>query len=210
MLIIILPEKDCKTGYVTYFGVFIALFHAVITLILSYYLTCIFYDDLIRLKSSICPNAVASIDSFHDLNSNPVFAPGLAPLSQIRKSTICAMIGPNLAVVIVTFIQHETVVAIFAATGLWRTLARRILLGFGFLPYISCIANKNIYNQGVSILLWKRGLGILLCVFFHSSGFGCPGGRGEKTSKGSLKSLPISRVLLPANIGSGIARVQLD
>ena len=68
------------------------------------------------------------------------------------------MIGPNLAVVIITFIQHETVVAIFAATGLWSTLARRILLGFGFLPHISCIANENIYNQGVSRCLWERGL----------------------------------------------------
>lgn len=60
------------------------------------------------------------------------------------------MFGTNLAIVIVTFIQHETIVAIIAATGLWSTLARRILLGFGFLPYIGCITNENIYIQGVS------------------------------------------------------------
>lgn len=64
------------------------------------------------------------------------------------------MIGTNLAVVIVTFIQHETVVAIVAATGLRSTLARRILLGFGFLPYIGCITNEDIYTQDVNKSLW--------------------------------------------------------
>ena len=66
------------------------------------------------------------------------------------------MIGPNLAIVIVTLIQHETVVAIVAAAGLWSTLARRILLGFRFLPHIGCITNENIYIQDVSKSLWGK------------------------------------------------------
>ena len=68
------------------------------------------------------------------------------------------MIDTNFAVIIVTFIQHETVVAIVAATGLWSTLARRILLGFGFLPHIGCITNENIYIQAVSKSLWGKRL----------------------------------------------------
>ena len=69
------------------------------------------------------------------------------------------MFGTDLAIVIITFIQHETVVAIIAATGLWSTLARRILLRLGFLPYISCITNEDIYIQDVSRSLWgKKGV----------------------------------------------------
>lgn len=64
----------------TYFSVFVALVHAVITLILSYYLTRILYNNLIGLESSICSDPVASIDSFHDLNTNPIFSSCLTPL----------------------------------------------------------------------------------------------------------------------------------
>lgn len=44
---------------------------------------------------------------------------------------------------------------------------------------------------------------LLLCVFFHSSGFGCPGGNGQNMSNGNLKFLPFSMALWPANIGNG-------
>ena len=64
----------------TYFSVFIALVHAVIAFILSYYLTCILYNDLIGLESPICSDSVASIDGFHDLNTNSVLASCLASL----------------------------------------------------------------------------------------------------------------------------------
>ena len=88
---------------------------------------------------------MSTVKCFYDLNTNVVFASSLTSLTQSFEAAVGAVIGTNVTVSIVTFVEHETIEAVFIAARLRGADAGRRLKGFGLLPYICSIPNEEIW-----------------------------------------------------------------
>ena len=98
-----------------------------VALILGDYFAGIFDHNLIGFKSTIGSYAVTSISRLHHFHTNVVFSPLFASFFQVSKGAVCAMLRTNVAIVVITFVEHETIKAIFITTILLLTNAQRVL-----------------------------------------------------------------------------------
>ena len=103
----------------TYLVVLVILIHASITFIFCNNLASILDDDLMRVKAAVASYAVAAISSLDDFDTNPVLATALPAFLQISEGAIGAMTLTGCAIVVITFVEHDSVLAILIASTLW-------------------------------------------------------------------------------------------
>jgi hypothetical protein len=127
--------------------VFVNLVHAALTLNLSDNLTGILHDDLVGLEAAVAANAVTTIRSLDNLNTNSVLAAPRSTGCEISESTVGAMLLPDIAVVLVALVQHDSVLAAFATTvlRLANALGRVIVEVRRLAPVVLGVANEAIY-----------------------------------------------------------------
>lgn len=102
-------------------AIFVKILHPSITFILRNDFTCIFDDNLVRLKATITPDTMPTIKGFNNLNPTIIFPPGLGPLPKIFEAAVCAVVGSNIAVRVVALVEHKSVEALFTASALQCT-----------------------------------------------------------------------------------------
>jgi hypothetical protein len=206
----VIVSPDCKLALdKTHIIVLVVLIHPAIALIFGDNFTGVLNNDLMSGERAIAANTVATIFCLNYFNSNSVFATTSTTFLQIREGTIRAAIATRSTVGIITLVKHDSVLAVLV-TPAFRgayTFRMETVKEREFLPHRSSITYETILmmrlatsRTGPFQVLYRD---LLLDVFRHSSGFGCPGGSGEQTSKGSLKSLPTSNSLCPCHIGNG-------
>lgn len=103
-------------------------FHPSIALLLRDDLTCILNNDLMWIKTSHGTDAITTILRLNNLNTI-VVPVALGTDLQFRKSAIGAKFWADETVGFITFIKHEAVLAILAATIF--NIAKAIRVRFG-------------------------------------------------------------------------------
>jgi len=83
------------------------------TLILGDDLACVFDNDLAGFECPTRSYSKALALSLHNFNPDIKLPSCLAPFLEVSKRTIGAEFDADVAIRIVTFIEHETVVAVF-------------------------------------------------------------------------------------------------
>lgn len=131
---------------VAYLIVLVLLVHAAIAFLLRDNLTRILHDDLIRFKTAVRANTIASVLGLDDFHTNSEFAASLRPLLQSRKSAVLAQVRTNIAVGLITLIQHDAILAALTTAIFGRANALGLIIFEmrRLLPVSSSIANKSI------------------------------------------------------------------
>ena len=126
------------------------------------------------LEGAIAAHPVASIDGLHHLDPDVVFPAPLLSLPEILKATIGAAVGTDVAIALVTFVEHESVLTILAATGLGGADTFGDLPRLRALPQTCSVPDKDIYHTHDPSMpsLQSDRADLLFCFFFHSSGLG--------------------------------------
>ena len=118
--------------------------HAPLALCLCDNLARILNDNLVRLKAPIAAHAIPTVLSLNDLDANVELAACFAALAETAEAAVPAEFFRKLAIRVVTFVEHEAVLAIFVATSLTRAGAGRHfreLVGF---PDRRCVAHEDV------------------------------------------------------------------
>ena len=96
-----------------HFVILVHLSHPVITFILRNDLTSILHDDLTWIKCPITADPMPTVNGLDDFNSNVVFSSGFVTLAKILKTTVGAIVGTDVAICVITLIEHEAVETVF-------------------------------------------------------------------------------------------------
>ena len=131
----------------TYLVVLVYSPHPVIALILSYNLSSVFDNNLIRLKSTIGSNPITTISCLDDFDSNIILPTSLAALTKVFKTAIGTMFRSDVTVAVITFIEHESIETVLVAPRESFANTRGVLKTFGLLPELCCISDKHVYNR---------------------------------------------------------------
>lgn len=118
----------------TYFSVLVTTMHTIVTFFLSNNLARVFNNDLIRFERAVGTNPVAAVDCFAYLDTNVVLTASLCTFAEGLEGTIGAVIGADVAIAIIAFVEHETVMAIFIAATFGSTDTFRGFQSLGLLP----------------------------------------------------------------------------
>lgn len=109
---------------ITYLVVLVPLPHPVVTLVLRDNLPGVLYDDLMGFEGPIAANPIPTISSLDDLDAKVIFSARLVTLPEILKGSVSAVLGSNVAVHAVTFVEHEAVEAMLVTACVVRANAR--------------------------------------------------------------------------------------
>lgn len=117
--------------------------HSLLTLPLGDNLSCVLHNNLIRLKSAITSDAIASIWSLNDLDSYIVLATGLGSVLELIEVAVTTL-WTQSTVAVVTLVEHIAVLTVLVATSFFKAHASRKLQVLVRFPLTSSIAHKNI------------------------------------------------------------------
>lgn len=118
----------------SYLGILITPVHTVVTLLLSDDLAGILNNDLLRIESAVCADTVAAVESFAYLNPDAILTTSFCSLAERFEGTVSAVLGADVAIAIITLVEHRAVVASFIASRIGLAVAFGEFLGLGLLP----------------------------------------------------------------------------
>ena len=118
--------------------------HPPLALCLRDNLARILDDNLIRLKAPIATHPIATVLSLNDLDANVELAACFTALTETAKATVAAEFFGEFAIRIITFVEHEAVLAIFIATGLTGASARGHFGELSGFPDRRCVAYEDV------------------------------------------------------------------
>ncbi|KAI6763614.1 hypothetical protein HG531_013002 [Fusarium graminearum] len=116
-IVIVESSDDSETHLV----VFIDLRHAALTLLLGNDFTSVLHDDLVRPEASIASYTVSTVRGLDHLNTNSILSAPVSSCCQIRERTVGAIFLASVAILLIAFIQHNSVLTTLAATIFWLT-----------------------------------------------------------------------------------------
>lgn len=105
---------------VQYLVILVLILHAIIALILRDDLSRIFDDNLVWLEGSIASHTISAIGCLDHFDSNVVFTPPFVPLLELFEATVIAAISADIAIGIITLVEHVTVKAIVVTSTFER------------------------------------------------------------------------------------------
>jgi hypothetical protein len=114
-----IDQSELTNNFETYLVVFIDLCHAAFTLLLGNYFTSVLHDDLVRSEASVASYAISTVRGFDHFNTNSILSTPVSSCCQIGERTVGAILLASIAILLITFIQHNSVLTTFAATILW-------------------------------------------------------------------------------------------
>jgi hypothetical protein len=94
-----------------YLIVLVVLVHAPVTLLFCNDLTCVFDNDLVRFEAAVSAHPIAAVLGLDDFHANPILAPFASPLLEVSKRSIGTVGAARRAVPIITFVEHDSVLA---------------------------------------------------------------------------------------------------
>jgi hypothetical protein len=126
--------------------ILVFLVHPAVTLFYRDDLARVLHDDLVGLKAAVAADAVASVSCLKDLNAHAVSTALLGPCLQRLEGAVVAELLPNVAVGLVTLVEHDAVLAIFTAPilRLAHALGGEVLKMWRLLPVGSSVAYKAV------------------------------------------------------------------
>lgn len=102
-----------------YLVVFVPVFHALFAFVLRNNLSCVFDNDLVWLKCTIASDTVSPICCLDDFDADVVLPALFVALLETFKGPIVAVIGADVAVCVVAFVEHVPVQAVVITTCVW-------------------------------------------------------------------------------------------
>lgn len=132
----------------TYLVVLVLGFHAIAAFLVCDNLTRVLHDDLVRRKATVGADAIATVCRLDDLNTNAVLSTARLSLLKIGKGAVRAVFAPNVAVLLVTLVEHNSVLTALAtaivgcANALGLVQEMRCLL-----PVDDGIADETVYQK---------------------------------------------------------------
>ena len=120
----------------THIVVLVLIVHASFTFLLRDDFTGVLHDDLIGLEIAVAPDTVATVRSLDHFNTNTILATLAATCCQISKGAIVAMLLSDVAVVVIAFVKHDSVLAVVAAAIFRATHTLGVVEGRDLAPVI--------------------------------------------------------------------------
>lgn len=127
----------------THFIVLVYSPHSPLTLPLVDDLTCVLHNNLIWFKAAIAANAIASICSLYNLNSNIILAASLGAMFKLIETAVTAFWAQS-TIATVTFVEHITVLAVLVTTSILSAHASRKLQFLVCFPLASRVTHEHI------------------------------------------------------------------
>jgi hypothetical protein len=124
--------------------VLVFVVHASLALFLRDDLTRVFHNDLIRVEVAIAANAIATVRGLDNLDANTVLAAFASTSHEIGKGAVVAKLLANIAIVVVAFVEHDSVLAILATAIVGSAHTLRVVEHWEFAPIVLRITNETI------------------------------------------------------------------
>ena len=129
--------------------VLVAGVHSIVALLLGDDFTRVLNDDLVGFKGTVGSYAIASVIRLRHFDTDIVFLfcivfSTFASFLQIGESAICAVFRANVAIMVITFVKHESVETLISTAVSYGAIAHRVLLWLCLSPISGGIADENI------------------------------------------------------------------
>lgn len=130
----------------THLVVLVLLIHSTFALLISDDLARVLHDDLVGFKAAVATHTVASVFRFEDLNAYAVTTSLLGSFCEHLESPVLAKLSADVAVGLITLVQHDPILAILCASVFRRTytLGSKILEVRSLLPDRRGLANETV------------------------------------------------------------------
>ena len=138
------PTSRSELHLPTHIFVLVHLVHTALTFQLSDDFSRVLHNDLIWAEVAVAAHTVSAVGCLHDFHANAVLAALVAASSKLCKCSILTVLGSNVAVVLVAFVEHDAVLAILGATIPRRANALGVTEMRNFAPVILRVANEAV------------------------------------------------------------------
>ena len=134
------PGQDSKA----YLVVLVPRVHPVLAFLLRDDLAGVLDDDLVGRKGPVAPDAVAAVGRLDHLDADVVFPARLAPFLQILEAAVRARLRADAAVVVVAFVEHQSVETVVVAAARGLADAGRVFVEFGVFPDVGGLTDEYV------------------------------------------------------------------
>lgn len=136
----------CLVRVYAYLIILINFIHSSFAFLFGDDLACILHDDLVRLEAAIAADAIAAVRRLDNLDADAIFSAPVSPGCQIGKGAVRAFGLANVAICVVAFVEHDSVLARLGAAILWlaHTLGLIIENVWHLFPDFFGFANESV------------------------------------------------------------------
>lgn len=136
----------CLVPVSAYLVILVDFIHSSFAFLFGDDLACVFHDDLVRLEAAIAADAIAAVRRLDNLDTDAIFSALGSPGRQVGKGTVCAFGLANVAICVVAFVEHDSVLTRLGTAILWlaHTLGLIIENVWHLFPDFFGFANESV------------------------------------------------------------------
>jgi hypothetical protein len=108
--------REIGRDFLAYLIILVNLIHSSFAFLFRNNLTRVLHDDLVRPEAAVAADAVASVRRLDHLDSDAVLAASSPPSREVSKCSVRAEGPADIAVCVVAFVKHDSVLAALAAS----------------------------------------------------------------------------------------------
>lgn len=130
----------------THLVVLVLLIHSTFTLLIGNDLACVLHNDLVGFKAAVATHTISSVFGLEDLNTYAVTTSLLGSFCEHLESSVLAELFADVAVCLITLVQHDPILAVLCASVFRRTytLGSKILKVRSLLPNCRGLADETV------------------------------------------------------------------